>query len=259
MASWRLAKSLQSLETEIKARYPGTTVWTIGDQEHQSGASDHNPNSVGVVCAIDVLGNAGLSLASLAEALRTSGHPQLKYVIFNRRIATRKNGWKWVTYHGSNPHTTHVHASVGIGSDGNSAPGTYDSTVTWGVVGNGDYDMGDDMIGLKRGDKGANVQALQYVLSDAGFNPGEKDGQYGANTAKQVLAMRKSTGSAATDGDELTAAAYAQLLRCLIRNQTKNLAVPGPRGPEGPAGKDGKDGADGKLELPVTVVITDVN
>lgn len=257
--AWRLAKSLQTLEREIHARYPGTTVWDIGDQDHASGYSDHNPNAYGVVCAIDVLGDKGLSLSSFAEALRTSGHPQLKYVIFNRRIASRSNGWKWVAYTGKNPHATHVHASVGTGSDGRSANGTYDSTVSWGVVGNTDYNMGDDMIGLKRGDEGEEVTALQYVLIDSGFSPGAADGVYGAGTSAAVLAMRKSLGSNATSGDSITAAAYSQLLRALIRKQAGLIAKPGPRGPEGPPGAPGKNGADGKVQLPVDVRITAIS
>lgn len=265
MSGWRLAYSLQALEREIQSTYPGTTVWDIGDQNHASGDSDHNPNDSAVVCAIDVLGDKGLSLASFAEALRTSGHPQLKYVIFNRRICSRKNGWKWVAYNGASPHDHHCHVSVGTGSDGHSAPGSYDSTVTWGVVGNSEHNMGDDMIGLTRGDSGEEVKALQYVLVDAGFSPGTVDGEYGSATANALLACRKSTGSAATDGNTVTAAAYAQLLRVLIRKQSSAVAVPGPAGPRGatgatgPAGKNGTNGVDGKVQLPVNVTITALN
>lgn len=110
------------------------------------------------------------------------------------------------------------------------------------------------MIGLKYDDEGEEVKALQYVLADAGFDPGEKDGIYKSMTASAVLRMRKSVGSNVTDGNNFTAAAYAQLLRALIKNQAKG--VKGDRGPEGPAGRDGRNGKDGTLKLPATVEIT---
>src|SRR5690554_4032083 len=130
--SWRLARSLEVLRDEIRALHPGTTVWTIGDAAHRGTASDHNPNPQGVVCAIDVLADGGLDLGWFAEQVRTSGHPAFKYVIFNRRIASKGGGWR--AYHGSNPHTTHVHVSVGVGPDGRST-GPYDNTSPWGVAG----------------------------------------------------------------------------------------------------------------------------
>jgi len=126
--SWRLAGSLVVLRAEIRARMPGTTVWTLGDQAHASGWSDHNPNPRGVVCAVDVLADKGLDLGWFADRVRTSGHPALKYVIFNRRIASA--GQEWRPYSGSNPHATHVHVSVGVGRDGRST-GPYDDTSSW--------------------------------------------------------------------------------------------------------------------------------
>src|SRR5690554_6062740 len=129
---WRLARSLEVLRDEIRALHPGTTVWTIGDAAHLATWSDHNPNAAGVVCAIDVLADGGLDLGWFAEQVRTSGHPAFKYVIFNRRIASKGGGWR--PYHGSNPHTTHVHVSVGVGPDGRST-GPYDNTSPWGVAG----------------------------------------------------------------------------------------------------------------------------
>src|SRR5690606_33697874 len=130
--SWRLARSLEVLRDEIRALHPGTTVWTIGDEAHLATWSDHNPNAAGVVCAIDVLADGGLDLGWFAEQVRTSGHPAFKYVIFNRRIASKGGGWR--PYHGRNPHTSHVHVSVGVGQDGRST-GPYDNTSPWGVAG----------------------------------------------------------------------------------------------------------------------------
>ena len=126
--AWRLAKSLEKLRSEINTKHKGTTFWTIGDSAHRGTWSDHNPNAAGVVCAADVLGDKGLNLTKFAETIRTSGHPAFKYVIFNRRIAFR--GGSWQPYYGDNPHTTHVHISVGNGPDGRST-GPYDNQSSW--------------------------------------------------------------------------------------------------------------------------------
>lgn len=134
--AWRRARSLVVLEQEIQEVAPGTTVWDIGDEDHQRRASDHNPNPAGVVCAIDVLGNAGLDLAHLAETVRTSGHPAGKYVIYRDRIASASRGWRWRSYGGA--FHSHVHVSVGRGPDGRST-GPYDDTSPWGLL------EGDDM------------------------------------------------------------------------------------------------------------------
>jgi hypothetical protein len=134
---WRLAKSLVVLRDETRKVAPGTTVWDIGDQDHADEPSDHNPNTCcDVVCATDTLPDAGLDLGWFAEKVRQAGidgHPALKYVIYNRRIASRNGGWDWDDYHGSNPHTGHVHTSVGQGPDGQST-GNYDDQSPWGLL-----------------------------------------------------------------------------------------------------------------------------
>lgn len=219
---WRLARSLVVLRDEIRSLHPGTTVWTIGDQAHRSTWSDHNPTSSGVVCAIDVLGDKGLGLAAFAEHLKRVNHRAVKYVIFNRRVWSKaRNGDGWRRYSGSNPHTTHVHVSVGVGPDGRST-GPYDDTSPWGLanIGGGSLPTtggGDDMIGLSKGDSGEQVKGLQATLRYAGFDPGEVDGEYGPSTAAAVLKMRKSEGSTVSDGNNFTGWAYGQLMRSISR------------------------------------------
>lgn len=89
------------------------------------------------------------------------------------------------------------------------------------------------ILGLRRGDSGADntelrhrILKLQYDLDNAGFDPGEKDGEYGGNTAAAVLACRKSMGSSATDGDWITGAAANQIGRALIRAEARKVAPP---------------------------------
>lgn len=133
--AWRLAKSLETLRTQVNSAYPNrnkASDGSIGDSAHQKVASDHNPNAQGVVCALDLTHHAGYFDAhALADVLIANRHPNLKYVISNRRIAGAWTGWKWQNYSGSNPHTAHIHVSVGVGDDGKSQNGTYDNTSPW--------------------------------------------------------------------------------------------------------------------------------
>lgn len=248
----REAKSLQVLESEIQAEYPGTTTWEKGDDDHKNTWSDHNENAAGVYCGKDVLGDGGLDLQEFVDYLRANPHPNLRYIIFNHKIYHRSTGFDPEDYHGKSGHETHVHLSVGNGPDGRSTSG-YDDTSPWGIGEHGN-NMGDDMIGLKQGDKGEQVKALQGLLTRSGFSPGAHDGDYGSKTAAAVLAMRKSQGSSATDGINFTGAAYEQLFVALIKKQA--TGVKGDRGPAGPAGPAGKNGKDGTLKLPATVEIT---
>jgi hypothetical protein len=251
--SWRLAKSLEVLRDEIDAAAPNRSKasdGTIGDDAHQGTASDHNPNGADVVCAIDFThdpGN-GADMHQFAEHLKRHNHIAAKYVIWNRRIWSKaRDSEGWRPYGGSNPHTKHMHVSAGVGSDGHST-GPYDDMSPWGI--NTSNEMGGDMIGLKQGDQGEQVKALQGLLTRSGFSPGAHDGDYGSKTAAAVLAMRRSQGSSATDGINFTGAAYEQLIVAVIKAQA--TGVKGDRGPAGPAGPAGKDGA---VKLPMDVKI----
>lgn len=136
---WRLAKSLVRLRDQVNATYPNrnkASDGTIGDAAHQAVASDHNPNSEGVVCALDLTNSpeTGFDAHALADRLLANRHPDLKYIISNRRIAGAWTGWKWSSYTGtSDPHTNHIHISVGIGEDGQSRE-PYDDTNDWSAT-----------------------------------------------------------------------------------------------------------------------------
>jgi hypothetical protein len=134
---WRIAQSLAVLRNQINATYPNrnkVSDGTIGDAAHQAVASDHNPNPQGVVCAMDITHHAGYFDAhALADRLITNRHPNLKYIVSNNRIAGAWTGWRWQKYNGSNPHTKHIHVSVGAGEDGHSRAGTYDDPSPWSI------------------------------------------------------------------------------------------------------------------------------
>ena len=179
MAAWRNARSLIVLRNEIQAVKPGTTFWTIGDDAHKLSWSDHNPNQCcGVVCAADILGNAGLDLNWLANRIVTVDPPALKYVIWQNRIWFPGIGWQ--SYRGM--YHTHVHVSVGVGPDGRST-GNYDDETTWGILlpTTDGGDMADTIASrvaagryLRQGDQGDAVYELQVrigVTADGIFGP----------------------------------------------------------------------------------------
>lgn len=135
--TWRVAEALLTLRSEINDRWPNRSKLsdgTIGNAAHQTRVSDHNPwvrdGSVGVVTAMDITHDPahGLDCSQLAEVLRNmgkSGDKRVKYVIWNRRIASTVEQWKWRPYTGENAHTHHCHLSV------SADPRFYDSRANW--------------------------------------------------------------------------------------------------------------------------------
>lgn len=248
--AWRLAKSLVVLRDEINTVAPNRSKasdGTIGDDAHQDTASDHNPNDYDVVCGFDATHDPanGADMHLISQAIVQKRPRALKYVIWNRQIwsvARAPEGWR--AYSGPNPHTKHMHVSAGVGPDGHST-GPYDDESPWGLAPLGTAG-GDDVIGLKRGDKGEAVKGLQATLGYAGYSPGEVDGVYGAGTSAAVLKMRRAEGSTVADGDNFTGWAYAQLMTALAKHYSSSAPGPaGPTGPPGPAGAKGDRGATG--------------
>lgn len=213
MAKWRLAKSIDRLKDEIEAAYPGTIVWTIGDEDHQSGYSDHNPNvCCDVVCAADVKGNAGLDLDDFVRHLLANPHPNLRYVIYKRKIYQRKNGFKAEDYHGKNAHADHVHVSTGNGPDGRSTTNYDNGSTSWRIASIGKTPskpsqpskpstpttkLGDKMPTIQRGNKGSRVRMLQGLLIAWGHDI-RVDGIFGPKTE---AAVRKFQGKYAKPVD----------------------------------------------------------
>lgn len=217
--AWRLARSLSTLRSEIVARYPGTTVWTIGDQTHASGWSDHNPNSDSVVCAIDIKTDGGLNLQRFVDHLVARPHRALKYVIYNRRIWSKTRASEgWRPYGGVNAHRDHVHVSVGTGPDGRST-GPYDDTSPWGIATIGKPSPPSTGIvpaaPLREGDTGPRVGHLQRALNaavDAGLTV---DDHYGPNTTAGVKLLQRTVG---IDEDGIYGDDSADALRDLLED-----------------------------------------
>ena len=84
---------------------------------------------------------------------------------------------------------------------------------------------GDPVIGLKKGDQGEAVTALQVLITYAGqgkaLGKSGIDGEYGDSTAEALRLVRKSVGSDAGKGygDDVTGWAYGQLMAAVARAQ----------------------------------------
>ena len=131
--AWRLAPTLVQLRKEINAGWPlrdKTSDGSLGNASHAASASDHNPDSRRVVCAIDIDEDLGGSANTayprfnpgapaktrLVERLLTLAKagklPQLHYVIYEGVIYQDKNRFAGKKYTGRNAHEHHVHVSV---------------------------------------------------------------------------------------------------------------------------------------------------
>ena len=143
-ATWRVAASLDQLLAEINASAPHRSKvadGSIGDEDHQSRLSDHNPWCNGwVVTARDFTHDPAGGFDSYVYAewqrqrcrgdILINGRREIrvKYIISNRKIASPTNNWAWRQYSGASPHDHHVHISVDCTAEG----GYMDSTQPWG-------------------------------------------------------------------------------------------------------------------------------
>lgn len=90
----------------------------------QNPTSDHETGD-----AFDLTDDkaGGCDADRLAELLRHARDPRVKYVISERRMfssyaAHGVAAWTWRPYHGTNPHTHHVHVSIVAGARDDTAP-----------------------------------------------------------------------------------------------------------------------------------------
>lgn len=118
----KLCKAGIQLREQIDDAFPdrlrNSDGW-IADARHVAGGkSDHIPLK-GVVYAIDVdrdlSGKSGKPdlMPYLANQIRIAAKrdKRIKYIIFDRKIASAKSLWRWVPYRGTNPHSSHCHIS----------------------------------------------------------------------------------------------------------------------------------------------------
>ena len=117
----KLCKAGQQLRLQVDDSYPDrdrTSDGWVGDVRHSARTSDHNPDSKGIVRAIDIdrdlSGKAKPDLMpDLADQIRlcAKSDKRISYIIFNGKIASSRMGWRWRKYRGLNPHDKHCHIS----------------------------------------------------------------------------------------------------------------------------------------------------
>ncbi len=153
MSAWVVVPCLLALRDEFNQLNPKRDKGadgTIGDSNHNS-SSDHSPDEDSDVLRdhdadhknevhaldIDSTGPWPRSFNSIildivererAEYNHPTTKARLKYVIWNRRIASRSNGWAWRAYSESDPHTNHAHFSALYTTS------TENDTRSWGVA-----------------------------------------------------------------------------------------------------------------------------
>lgn len=199
--AWRVARSLEVLRDQVNHLSPNrsrASDGTVGDTAHSSRTSDHNPNSAGVVCAMDITHDPahGVDSEKLAEMLRSGKDARIKYVISNKKIFSGTGqgnpAWVWRKYTGSNPHNKHVHISV------KPDKASYDGAAVWKL----DLKPSQEEVAkpaqiehptLRRGSEGQVVEMLQSVLNGAGASL-KVDGDFGPATERAVRAFQEKHG-----------------------------------------------------------------
>lgn len=141
--AWRLARSLAGLRAEFNTAYPNRSKaldGTIGDADHRTRCSRHNPNDEDVVLALDITHDPANGCDVHADARRLVAlarqgltNPDFEYCVSAGEIASRSGGWVWRDYTGDSQHHEHAHFAVGRGGDCDPGP-PYDSTTPWGVT-----------------------------------------------------------------------------------------------------------------------------
>ena len=195
--AWRLARSLATLRGQINALSPNRSKisdGTIGDVAHAARASDHNPDSGGIVRALDLTHDPahGIRGKVLANALLASRDRRIKYVISDGEIAAGADGpkpWQWRKYAGANPHTHHVHVSVVAGAAGEDhRPWLFQLEVAPPKAAKPVEAPTDPVIA--RGTKGPDVERMQKLLNRAGAKL-VTDSDFGPNTEAALIAFQK--------------------------------------------------------------------
>src|SRR4026207_1337896 len=136
------AANIQSLTNDMKVRWPGMTIYGVGDDDHRLHASDHNEDdtpgsraeqsdtdSVPEHRAIDCMVTAGFTKSEAAAFVYrlvadAPSQRRLNYVLWQDSIWSRNSGWNRQPYDGE--FHSHVHVS-GLASDD-------ENTANWPIV-----------------------------------------------------------------------------------------------------------------------------
>jgi hypothetical protein len=219
MVSWRVALSLLVLRDQIDALYPNrnkASDGTIGDAAHQATASDHNPDSDGIVRALDITHDPehGCDIGVLSDALAAAQDSRVSYIIANRLITGPYLGWNWDEYIGDDPHENHLHISV-VGT------AHADKTYAWYLgnlqkEGNTMQLTGPDPWGNGNGNEQAAELRNGYHILANGYNPTEANANgviARLDRIEKVLATLPSLQMPSIDYEALAKALFEQMAK----------------------------------------------
>lgn len=189
--AWRLANGLDLLRSQVNTKWPGRSKesdGSVGDTSHGARKSDHNPDSRGVVHAIDLTHDPrnGFDSYKFADMLLATQDPRISYIISNSRIGSGPTGPQpgvWRPYHGANPHDHHVHISILTAREDEVWPWKINN-----VVVKPQPSAPVAHLVLRDGSVGIEVQALQRKL---GLKP---DAIFGRATKAAVITKQKQAG-----------------------------------------------------------------
>ena len=265
--TWRPARSLTVLHTQLKASTraappaTGPDSWgLIGDAAHDP-TSDHAPkdfpgwgDDIVTACDFPNAPALGLDAHAVLDGIRRSRDNRVKYAISNDQIfssyatSTRK-AWEWGPYNPNDPnrnrHYDHGHLSV-VGD------ARADDIRPWATIGGS-----GDMIYCAYGETSDNVGLLQAILSNVVPGGLEVDRNYGDKTAAALRAALAPEDTA-NDGKACNYWVVAALLcRVIPKHSAKVFGGQGQTGPAGPAGPAGPPGPKGDAAvLPANAVLT---
>lgn len=181
----KLAPALLTLYEQVNVLVPHRATssdGSIGDTAHASRKSDHNPNSDGIVCALDLTHDpkGGFDSYKFADFLKSKNDNRINYLISNGRIWNSGTS-AWDAYHGTNPHNQHVHVSVEQRAERWNATQPWDLT---GFTTEGNVESPTVLPRIHRGDTGTAVTVLQKALKIPA------DGIFGKDTEAAVKAFQ---------------------------------------------------------------------
>lgn len=215
MVNWYLDEGLETLEKDIKAEYPGTIIYKIGDDYHDTDpdVSQHAPDDggklpgddKGEVDAIDVMPNKRLTmdkLVDIGENLRKSKDKRILIVIVEDRIFSSViDPFRWRPYRGK--YHKHLHVSVNDKFDNNQSPWSWQNVAKQWDFQTVEgarlpkqllYGYDDDAY-----DGYNHVARAQALLNyQDKNNPLDLDGVYGANTIAKVKKVFGGNGKVLT-------------------------------------------------------------
>lgn len=214
--AWRVATSLDVLLRQLNTLAPKRSKLSdggIGNAEHASRSSDHNPwvqlGGVGIVSARDFTHDPanGLDCEALYQALVKSRDKRIKYVIWNRTITSGAAGpspWVRRPYDGINAHTKHLHLSVV------STAALFDNAAPWNLgapTPTPEDDMQISELYAWRDKQGRNVIDYQNFVT------GTLE-----SFAKQITALTAAVTALSNDPDLTTAQVKQAMVEALQEN-----------------------------------------